>query len=698
MLTKRSKSRSRNKRTMQAKAEWILRLAVWVVALGLGGLAQAQQNSEEEIQEIVVSAARLEQTLQEAARSVSIVDAKQIQQAKQQLSLAEVLQAVPGLYLQGRDNFSQDLRVSLRGFGARSSFGIRGIRIFVDDIPETLPDGQAQVDNIDLGSAKRIEVLRGPAAALYGNASGGVISVFSELGESQPYIESRVSAGEFGFRKVQLKATGKFQGLDVLFNAVDHKVDGFRDHSRAEGTLVSGKLGFDVNDTGRVLVSLNHNDQPVAEDPGGIDLQQASNQPSSARDRNVQFDAGEALQQTRLGIVYKKQANTSQLLLRNYFVWRDFTNLLPFTGGGAVDLERFFYGGGIQYVRDNFLTDSFQLTAGVDLDRQQDRRQRFDNDSGELGQLSFDQDEDVSSTGVYLQGIFRIGENIRLSTGLRHDHLSYDIGDRFLLDGDDSGDADFDETSVSAGASIDLPFATLFFNYASSFETPTTTEFANPDGSGGFNQQLNAQSADSFEVGLRGAGKSYFYELAMFHIDLDDELTPFELAAFPGRTFFSNSGTSSRFGIEANLQLKLTRGWSAEFSYTYSDFDFDAFLDANNNDFSGNRLPGVPEHFAYGQLSYAADSGLFATLEASYSGKRFADNGNLVEASSYTLTNFRAAYRKQLNKVLLEPFIGINNLFDQRYSHNIRINAFGGRFFEPASPRHVYAGLLVRFQ
>ena len=297
-------------------------------------------DEDDPLDEIVVTASRLATLNRNTPRSISVVTKDRIQDGTQLLALDEALAGVPGLYMQNRYNFSQDLRISLRGFGARSSFGIRGIRILVDGIPETLPDGQTQVDSIDLGSAKRIEVLRGPASSLYGNASGGVISVVSELGDSVPFAEMGIAVGDYGYERYQIKVGGQTGKLDYLVNASRLDLDGYRDHSIAKGSLLNSKIRFRFTDADELIVALNLTDQPDAQDPGGIDATQAAADPSSARDQNVAFDAGESLNQQRLGLVYQKDTHESFLRLRNYYVWRDFSNRLPFTGGGAVDLGR----------------------------------------------------------------------------------------------------------------------------------------------------------------------------------------------------------------------------------------------------------------------------------------------------------------------------------------------------------------------
>ena len=657
----------------------------------------AQQPQTDLLDEIVVTATRMKSSVRDVARSVSVVNKDRIQNATQLLGLDEALAVVPGLYIQNRHNFSGDLRVALRGFGARSSFGIRGIRVYVDGIPETLPDGQSGVDSIDLGSAQSIEVLRGPASSLYGNASGGVIAVTSELGATNPYIEGRVAAGEFGFQQYGIKSAGQINAADYLLNISRTELDGYRNHAEFRGTQLNGRLGIPFNDNDRLLVAVNLADQPKAQDPGGIDAMQAALDPSSARLQNLQFDAGETVEQQRLGLVYERERSSGTLTLRNHYVLRDFANKLPFTGGGAVDLERFFFGLGAQYSLGDSLPDRVGLLFGIDYDRQDDDRQRFDNNDGVLGAQTFDQNEQVDSTGIFVQGEYRLNDDWTLQAGLRYDELKYDVSDRFLADGDDSGTLDFDEISPSIGVNYKKGGGVAFASYSSGFETPTTTELANPDASGGFNPSLRPQTADNYEVGYKGGADALFYEVSLFQIDLEDELIPFELAAFPGRDFYSNAGSSSRTGLETALSWKHDSGLGVDASFTWSDFEFDNFIDDNGNDHSGNQLPGLPQQFGYLGLTYATDNGFSGILEAVYSGDLYTNNANSVKVSSYTVTNLRFSIDIRGGEWLFTTFAGINNLFDESYNDNIRINAFGGRYFEPAPGRHVYVGVTANY-
>ena len=670
------------------------RLSIFLISffLTLLSCVAISQDKFNELDEIEVTATRLDSTLLRSSRSVSVVGKDEIQNATQLLAMDEVLAGVPGLYMQNRYNFSQDLRVSLRGFGARSAFGIRGIKVIVDGIPETLPDGQAGVDSIDLGSASRIEVIRGPSSSNFGNASGGVIAIETETGNDPGFVQTTIATGDLGYSKFQLKSGGKTENMNYLINFSKQELDGYREHSVSEGSLFNAKFGFNLSEIDRLKLSLNYTDQPKSQDPGGINLSQVNTDRKSARDRNLSYDAGESLNQKRIGLVYERDHSDGLLTVRNYYVTRDFSNKLPFKNGGSVNIDREFYGFGMQYQFGESLPENFSLTMGFDTDRQDDDRKRYNNDSGKLGSMSFDQQEKVNSNGLFVQSRYDVG-NWSISSGIRYDEVKFDITDRFLSNGDDSGEIEFDAVSPSFGLNYVMENGSIFTSISSSFETPTTTELANPNASGGFNALLKPQEAKNIEIGYKSVKNNIYHEIAVFNIDLNDELVPYELEEFPGRTFYSNVGKSSRKGVESLVSWSVKPNLTVDASYTYSDFSFDSFIDKNNKDFSGSKLPGLPESFAYFGIRFENENGLNMNFNLNYSGDLFANNANSVKVQAYTVSNFRLSYNINKGDWKILPYMGINNIFDTEFNSNIRINAFGSRYYEPAPERNSYLGI-----
>ncbi|MEX2353240.1 MAG: TonB-dependent receptor, partial [Gammaproteobacteria bacterium] len=408
------------------------------------------------MEETVVTATRGERELGAVAAAVSIVGEEEIQQGQQQLTLDESLSRVPGVFLQNRHNFSQAQRISIRGFGARSPFGVRGIRLIIDGVPATMPDGQGNVDEIDLGSASRIEVIRGPASSLYGTASGGVINVFTEDGPEDPYIQGRFSLGEFGYRQYQLKTAGQYQRLNYVISGSLFEQDGYRDNAFVDRRVLNSKLRLDLDSSSDITASLNLLDIPDMGDPGALNAGEAMLDRRAANPGSLNFDGSEGRSQQRFGLVYRKAfGEQHEVTLRNYYTLLDFENKLPFPGGiprsngGQVEFDRLFIGGGGQYAYTQDLLDyTFRFVAGFDIDYQQDDRRRYVNTpGGTRGDLSMDQREEVNGNGIYVQSEFAILENVQLTLGARYDEIAFEVTDRFFLNesGDDSGTSDFNK-------------------------------------------------------------------------------------------------------------------------------------------------------------------------------------------------------------------------------------------------------------
>jgi iron complex outermembrane receptor protein len=674
-----------------------------VLLLSSGLLSASNSDGPVVLEEIVVTATRIPVSLESLPFAASSVSGDAVQRGRQQLGLDEALVAVPGLFFQNRYNFAQDLRIAIRGFGARANFGIRGIRIFADDIPQTLPDGQASVDAIDLGSVEQIQVIRGPFSAVYGSASGGVIDIRTQDGPENPFLSGRLNFGSYGYRQGQLKAGGQSGKLNWLGNFTATQLDGYRDHATYKNRLFNSKFRYEFNDSTRLTVVFNAIDSPTADDPGGLNAREVDEDRRQAAPRNLLYDAGEALDQQSLGLAFRKQIGQNQeLMLRNYYVWRQFDNRLPFDvnsngQGGSVDLSRQFSGLGGNYSwssspggHDN------RLVLGFDYDAQRDHRKRFANNQGVLGDLTTNQDEDVTTTGLYLQDVLDLTDSASLTLGGRYDDIEYKVRDRTGTSG--SGRRKFHEFSPMAGVHWAVrDGVNLYGNISGSFDPPATTELANPDGPTGFNQELGPQTATNYELGVKGLLTGRLrYELALFHIAVKDEIVPYELGG-SGQSFFQNAGKSSHDGLEASVSMELLPGLTGSASYTWSDFTFDEFRGIDDTVYDDNRIPGIPEHLFHLDLSWNHDSGFFASGDMLYVGRFYADNANRVETDDYIVSNLRAGFRWTGGQWVLEPFLGINNLFDKEYMGNVRLNASFGRYYEPAPTRNVYAGVMLRY-
>ncbi len=676
-------------------------LAVCIASLAAG--THAATSAVEELQEYTVTSTRVEKDSLKVPAAISTVSQDDIQLGRQQLGMDESLVNIPGVFMLNRYNFSQDLRIAIRGFGARAAFGIRGIKVYADGIPQTLADGQSGVDTIDLGSASRMEVIRGPASSLYGAASGGVINIYTEDGPADPFVEGRFTYGEYDYQKYQVKAGGQQDRLNYMVNLSQTKMDGFRGHSHVENQLVNSKFIYKIDDASDFTTIFNAVNSPNADDAGALTAAEVAADRSQGRARNIQFDAGEELDQQKLGFVYSRQLNKNHSIkLRNYYVFFDFANKLPFTDGGIVNIDRVFMGGGAEYIySDTFMGHNNRLIMGFDIDDQDDDRSRFNNNNGTIGALSFDQNESVMSRGVFIQNELSLTDKLQLTIGARYDVVEFDVSDKFLGDGDDSGKIDFDELSPMVGLSWSVSQALNFYgNVSTAFETPTTTEFANPANNGtagGFNPALGPQTATNYEIGVKGLLPGQVrYDVALFKIDVKDELSSFELVAAPGRDFFRNAGESSREGLEAALSFKPFRGLTTSLAYTFSDFTYDTFRPGTSV-FDGNQLPGIPRHQFHAEVSYYHPSGFYTSWDMLHVGSFFADDANTTRINAYHVANLRMGHSATYGNWEVSPYLGVNNLFGEDYNSNVRLNATFGRFFEPAPDRNIYAGVSARY-
>jgi iron complex outermembrane receptor protein len=333
----------------------------------------------------------------------------------------------------------------------------------------------------------------------------------------------------------------------------------------------------------------------------------------------------------------------------------------------------------------------------MDLDYQDDDRQRYDNNMGVLGPLIADQVELVTNFGLFLQNEIALSGDLALTVGLRYDEIEYEVEDKFLSDGDDSATRTLDEVSPMIGVLYaPTDSANLYATISTAFEAPTTVELTNPSGTGGFNPNVDPQLATNYEVGIKGTlAERNRYELALFSIDVEDELIPYDVG---GRDIYQNAGQSSRKGLEFSFASEPVDGLRLMVSYTYSDFEFDRFIDDNGNDHSGNKIPGIPENMFRGEVAYTHSSGFYGVIDARNVGGFYANNANSVATDSYTVLNLRTGLADwRLGNWVLQPFVGVNNLTDESYFAEIRINSFGGRYYEPAPERHFYGGVAIRY-
>ncbi|HBP80604.1 MAG TPA: TonB-dependent receptor [Halomonas sp.] len=659
----------------------------------------AQTDTEAVLPTVEVSAPRLAREIYATPAAVSTIDQDAIAQGQQRVRLDESLNRVPGVFLQNRDNFAQGQRISIRGFGARAPFGVRGITVMVDGIPYTLPDGQAQLDAIDLDSAERIEVIRGPSSVLYGNAAGGVIDITTADGRDNPGTRLRMGAGSDGYQKMALQNGGVQGDWSHHISLTALNVDGYREQSSTEKYLLNAKLRRELGSDRALTAIINLLDNPRSEDPGALNAREVAEGRDQAAPNSLALDAGQTVDQQLIGLQYEDlSAGEGELYLKGFIAQRDFEQQLPFVGSSRLGYQRDYMGASAEYHHEVTLGNlPLNYIVGVDAVRQKDDRFRNDvNPQGAVGEPLADETQTATSTGVFAQGDLALSELLTLSLGTRFDRVDLDVDDDFAADGDQSGQRTFNEWSGSAGLSYRYrPQHQAYINTGTAFETPTFSEFANPAG-GGFNPGVEPQKAWNREVGLRGyiAPLALDYDVALFSVRVRDELVPYDEG---GRTFYQNAGDTKRDGVELALGWQLADQWRLDSALTLARYEFDEFATPSER-FDGNRIPGLPEQTWVNQLTWENLDERFATLETEYVGDLVADNANETSVDSYWLVNLRVGDGWQLSQqTRLSAYVGLRNLLDEEHYSNVRLNGTFGRFYEPAPGRSVYGGVELSF-
>ncbi len=649
-----------------------------------------------DIAPVTISVARLESSGQNLPFAVSILQKNWIQLAQAQRSLGEALVAMPGVYAWNTDNYAQDLRISIRGFGARSAFGIRGIRVFTDGIPETSPDGQTDLDNVDMGTIQRIELLRGAAAGLYGNAAGGILQLTTE-NTDQRYAEIQTSVGSLGFYRWQFKSAFHQKKLSVFFNVSQNHLEGYRTQSSMQQTIANAKWQYRFSPDTKMTLLLNYGKSPYANDPGGLTAEQVLADRKQARAASLQFNTGEQVAQGRIGWVLEHRiAARHSIKTTAFFTTRDFSSRLPFKNGGWVALQRNFGGGNAVYA---FTAPKYRSQLGIDMGTQRDLRRRFNNDNGEKTEQTFDQTERFAGIGAFWINEWKPLSQLLLTAATRMDAVQLRVKDRFLSDEDQSGQRSFQRLSPTLGVLFKAtPQLAFYANVATNFETPTLNELsANPQQTGGFNSDLSPQKSVNYELGIKFLqGEKWQIDLAIFQVDLRNELVPYQLATTPGRTYFRNAGRSQRRGIEAFLQYKPIKNLTFLSNYTFSNFKYTNY-EASGTRLDGNRQPAIPLHRVFAALQWERAAGLFCVAQIQAQSHSFVNDANTIKDKGYTLVSVRGGYTFRLKRFEIAPFAGWNNIFNAAYSNNILVNAVGDRYFEPAAGSGVIGGVRVRF-
>ncbi|KQE06810.1 TonB-dependent receptor [Acinetobacter pittii] len=664
-----------------------------------------------------VEATRTDTTYLQTPASVFRIDAPQVDTSSQ-VNLTEVVKGVPSLQIRNRENYAQDLQLSMRGFGARSTFGVRGIRLYVDGIPATMPDGQGQTSNIDLSSLDHVEVLAGPFSSLYGNSSGGTILTSTKEGQGKDSIELSYSGGSHDKSRAGLVLQGGAKGANepsYVISSSYFDTDGYREHSGAEKVLNNAKLSWNLDDGSKINWVTNYV-KIHADDPQGLTHDQWNTNPKQQVPFLKQFNVRKDIEQTQTGVTWSKPINDkNELYAMAYLGNRQVTQYqsIPKStqdasinhAGGVIDFERDYYGADFRWTGKELLPNT-TLSVGVALDAMDEDRKGFENYNlvngqpsyGVKGNLRRDEDNTLWNIDPYLQASWQFLPTWRLDTGVRYSNVHYKSKDNYLSNGDDSGKTDYSKVLPSAALSWQiLPELMAYVSYAKGFETPTFTEMAyRPDGESGFNFDLTASTSDTYETGLKSQNQLGDFTLAVFQTKTKDDIV--SAGNSNGRSTFRNADKTLREGLEFAWNKKLWRDLTATASYTYLDATFDADIPALGSIAqipSGNAIPGIAKNQAYASLAWQPSHGLYGGIDVQYMDKVYVNDTNSDAAPSYSVTSANVGYAWVMGDWKVNSFARVDNLFDKNYAGSVIVNDGNGRYFEPADGRNWSAGLRV---
>jgi iron complex outermembrane receptor protein len=682
------------------------------LALGLPASALAEGAEASDFARYETESTRSPARVIETPLAISVVVGDEISRGRPAVALDEALDVVPGAFAQGGRNFAQDSRVSIRGFGARAQFGIRGVRMLVDGVPTTLADGQSEVDSLDLAFVERIDVVRSPVSSLWGGGGGGLIAIDTLAPTEEPAYRARAMNGSDHLSRYAFTATGKAGENGYVLGLARTRATGYRDHARAEQTALLGKLERELPSGTQLRLNWTSVLSPQGQDPGGLNPAEVSDHRSIANAANRVWDAGEKLDQHKLSLQLRHPYGQGQeVRALVYGLVRDFENLLPGrlfplpqTNGRQVSFDRSAGGAALSW---SSWAGPVKWTTGVDLDVQMDHRKNHVNlPGGARGALLLDQSETVRAFGAWARGEIELGGGFDLIGGLRFDRIEFVAGDRLVqlpanLDASDR--LRFRELSPQLGLHWGRSTALqLYANLGSAFQVPTTTELAQIDPGtgtlqGGFQSDFEAERTLGLEVGAKGLiSDRLAYDVALFdlrvrHVPVADEVGPNVL-------LFGDAGRVRRRGGEVGLTVVLTPEIDVRLGYTYADYRYREYHLANGDSVSGKHEPNVPDHHLAAELRWRHHSGLFATLALRHFSDVEVNDANTFESDGATLSDLRVGYDWQRESLLVCPFLGVRNWSRAEYDQTLRPNAAGNRFHEPAPLAELYAGVELRFR
>lgn len=676
-----------------------------LTALLLAGLGTAPAWGQT-LDDVVISVSRAAQRSFDAPAAIEAVDRADIQSAGPQVNLSESLNRVPGLTILNRQNYAQDLQLSIRGFGARAPFGIRGIRLLVDGIPATTPDGQAQGSSVALTSAERIEVLRGPLALMYGNSAGGVIQAFTREAPAEPEVDVRYYTGSWGLRRTDWQAASQIGGVGLVADYSTFNTNGYRDNSATDRKQFNGKLSFGPDDKTRVNLVFNQFDMPLAQDPAGLTAAQLAQDPTQAGTNTVARRVRKTVLQSQAGtsLTHELDADRS-VSARLYYGTRDNqqyqVGVAGVTPNGAwVGLNRAYYGLGLQYNEQTRIAAlPVRWVAGYEFDRSREYRQGGAAALGEKTTTTRSEDNQAENSDLFAQATALVAERFSVTGGVRYSTVRMFSDDYYLSDGDGSGNVSYGAANPVLGLTWHAADTlNVYANYGRGFETPTLAEMAY--GLSGaavvntFNTALKAASSQHYELGLKWApDASLRLDATAFQVTTSDEIVV--ASSSGGNSTYKNAPGTSRTGVELAARQLLGSHWRTTLSGSVIDAQYtQSFTSGATTVNAGNKMPGIPQHYAFAELLWSArvleaarrvsQAGMQAGVELVSAGRLYANDINTASAEGYTVFNLKASHGWTLGRGSLTAYARIDNVTDQRYVGSVIVNQAASQFYEPA--------------
>jgi iron complex outermembrane receptor protein len=662
------------------------------------GVAAVSTNAESVIETLVVTASESDAvSLATGTAMIKVSD----QLPGLRIDSAELLQGLPGVQADSRSNYAQDTRVTLRGFGARSAFGVRGVDLQVDGVPLTMPDGQGQLSSVALDGVAEVEVLRGPIAALYGNGAGGVISLRSRAPENNQ-LQLGYSAGEYNLSRPALQGQWRGDNVGVRVQAARFTTDGHRAHSAAEKEQLGAQLYYTSAGGVEAIVRLDSDHDSYLQDPLGLSPEQWRENPRQVNSATELFDTHKTVDHQQFSLTLRQAEGQGRWQTTLWSGARDITQRLAFTGagigsaGGIVDLRRDFYGINANYSYD-FMPGGTLLTAtlGAELAAMDDRRRGYVNDYGVIGDLRRDELGQVDSRDIYSVLQWQPSARWEFYGGARYSDLEFTVDDYFVVpdNPDDSGGRDYSQWSTAYGVNYRVDdHWTVFVSQGRGFESPTLTEMAYSADNDGLNIALDAANNRQREAGVRYDTAATELALTFFEVDTTNEIVVDRSVG--GRTTYRNAAGTERQGVELTGRFALAERWSAWVNFNYLEADYSA------GDWQGNQLPGIARDNHYAQVRWQpwVDERLTLALAVRHRSKVATGDENLVWAPAATTADFAISSRIDLGDWAVSGWVKAVNLTDENYVGSVIVNQSNGRSFEPAPGRHLNAAIAFTYQ